>query len=278
MSEKIVTTLTGSGPRQVRLRIRHGQGPAVLLMSGAAQTSGFWRPVIEELPGRLVASFDRPGMGGTPWPGHLPTLAEEVETAVGLVRRLGEPVVLAAHSMAAFHAEALIREHPLLVSGLVLVDPSVEWQTRSPKVQGTGLARTVRAAAGSGLAGLGELCMTIETLLQTTWSAARLRQYLRVHRVKDVYGDPDSLAMATAEVMAYSRQAWDLMDVRTDKPWPGVPTIVLSAENSHAEQEAERQRRLAVLLGAELRTVPGSRHLMMLDAPQAIAEAVVDLS
>ncbi len=277
MTDEIVETATSAGVRAVRFRTRRGDPPAVLLMSGAAQPSEFWRPVVERLEGRLVASYDRPGMGGTPWPGRLPGLAEEVETAAALARQLGPPVVLVAHSMAAFHAEALIREQPGLVRGLVLVDPSVEWQAHRPVLQGSGLARTVRRAAESGLSGLGRVSMGLGTLVQTSWSASRLHGYFQAHRMKEVFGDPESLAMATAEVMAYSRQAWELMEVRARCGWPGTPAVVLSAEHSHAEQEQDRQERLARLLGAELRVVHDSRHLMMLDDPEAIVSAVDDL-
>ncbi|AZZ42506.1 alpha/beta hydrolase [Acidipropionibacterium jensenii] len=278
MTDEIVETPTSAGPRQVRLRIRHGRGPAALLMSGAAQSSELWRPVVEGLPDRLVVSYDRPGMGGTRWPGRLPSLAEEAQTATALARRIRPPVILVAHSMAAFHAEAMIREHPDLVAGLVLVDPSVEWHARRPSPQGSGLAHTVRLAARSGLSGLGELTMATGTLLQTSWSAGRLRGYLRTHRLREVFADPDSLAMSTAELLAYPRQAWELMEVRAHHPWPGTATILLSAEHSHAEQEVDRQDRLARLLGAELRVVHGSRHLIMLDEPGAIAGAIRELS
>jgi pimeloyl-ACP methyl ester carboxylesterase len=250
----------------------------VLLMSGAAQSSGFWYPVVVRMEGRLVASYDRPGMGGTPWPGHLPTLEEEVDTAADLVRRLGAPVVLAAHSMAAFHAEALIREHPDLVSGLVLVDPSVEWQAGPPAGRSIGLARIVRWAAQNGLAGLGRLSMAMATESNSVRSPERLRNYTREHGIREVYSAPDALAMATAEVIGYDRQAWELMTVRSEHEWPGTPTILLSAELSYGEQAEATQERLAKLLGAQMRLVAGSRHLVMLDDPGAIVTAVSDLS
>lgn len=265
------------GGRPVEIRVHHGAGPAVLLMSGAAQPGEYWRPVVDRLEGRMVVSYDRPGMGGTPWPGHLPTLAEEVATAAELAGELSAglgPVVLAAHSMAAFHAEALVREHPDAVAGLVLVDPSVEWPAGPPSRPGPAVARTVGRFAGFGLSGLGRVGAAAATLAQTSWTLPRLRERLSLDRLRQVFGRPESLAMATAELMAYEGQAWDLMGVRRRSPWPGTPTVVLSAECSGAEQENGRQARLAELLGAELRMVPRSRHLMMLDDPGAIAAAV----
>ncbi|AXE38376.1 alpha/beta fold hydrolase [Acidipropionibacterium virtanenii] len=261
------------GGRDVEMRVHHGAAPAVLLMSGAGQPGEYWRPVVEQLGERLVVSYDRPGMGATPWPGRLPGLAEEVATATAMADELG-PLVLVAHSMAAFHAEALAREHPGAVRGLVLVDPSVEWPARSPSQPGTGRARAVARVSGYGLSGLGRAGAVVATLTQTSWSLPRIRRYLSVERLRQIFGQPDSLAMVTAELMAYERQAWDLMEVRERYAWPGTPAIVLSAERSGAEQENGRQERLARLLGAQLWPVPRSRHLMMLDDPATIARAV----
>lgn len=264
------------GGRDVEIRVHHGAGPAVLLMSGAAQPGEYWRPVVEQLGDRLVISYDRPGMGATPWPGHLPSLAEEVATAAGLAGEWGPPVVV-GHSMAAFHAEALVREHPGAVRGLVLVDPSVEWPTTPPTRSEPGAARIVGRAAGYGLSGLGRVGAAAATLSQTSWSLPRIRKYLSVERLRQIFGQPDSLAMVTAELMAYPQQAWDLMEVRHHHLWPGTPAIVLSAERSGAEQENGRQERLARMLGAQLWMAPRSRHLMMLDDPGIIARAVRQL-
>lgn len=278
MTDEIVMTTTRTGERSVHLRTHHGEPLAVLLMSGAAQSSGFWHPVVVRMGDRLVASYDRPGMGGTPWPGHLPTLAEEVDTAADLVRRLGAPVVLVAHSMAAFHAEALIREHPELVCGLVLVDPSVEWQAGPPALRSISLARIVRWAAQNGLAGLGRLSMAMATESNSVRPPEGLRKYMQEHGLREVYSAPDTLAMATAELIGYDRQAWELMTVRSEHEWPGTPTIILSAELSEGEQAEATQQRLAKLLGAQMRVVAGSRHLVMLDDPAAIVSAVSDLA
>lgn len=272
MSSSGWTTRTFGG-RPVEMRVHRGAGPAVLLMSGAAQPGEYWRPVVDRLADRMVVSYDRPGMGGTPWPGHLPTLAEEVATAADLVEELG-PVVLAAHSMAAFHAEALVRQHPATVTGLVLVDPSVEWPTDPPSRPGPAVPRTVGRFARFGLSGLGRAGAAAATLAQSSWTLTRLRAAFSLDRLGQVFGRPESLAMATAELMAYQGQAWDLMGVRRRCPWPGIPAVVLSAERSGAEQENGRQARLAELLGADLRLVPRSRHLMMLDDPGAVAAAV----
>lgn len=261
------------GGRDVEMRVHHGAGPAVLLMSGAGQPGEYWRPVVEQLGDRLVISYDRPGMGATPWPGQLPSLAEEVATGAGLAEEFG-PVTLVGHSMAAFHAEALVRERPGAVLGLVLVDPSVEWLTAPPARSGTGAARTVSRIAGFGLAGLGRIGAGLATLTQSSWTLPRIRRYLSIERLRQIYGQPDSLAMVTAELMAYRSQAWDLMAVRDHHRWPGTPTIVLSAERSGAEQENGRQERLARMLGAQLWMVERSHHLMMLDDPATIARAV----
>lgn len=264
------------GDRQIHVRRRHASGPTVVLLAGAALSMEFWGDLLPRLDGFDVVSYDRPGMGGTDWPGRAPTLDDEVETGLGLLEALGVPVVLVAHSMAAFHAEAMTRRRPELVRGLVLVDPSVEWPTHEPRPIGGGVLHRLAARAAQALTGLGGAVVRIGTDLESTWSTGRVLDFIGGSRLTKVYADPRSLAMATAETLAYERQAWDLMAERSAHPWPGTPTVVLTA-SSGSDEYGPDQARLARLLGGTARVVEDSRHLMMLDRPDAIADAVRSL-
>ena len=46
------------------------EDPVVVLMAGAAASSDFWKPVVDRLQPLDVIAYDRPGLGGTSWPGR----------------------------------------------------------------------------------------------------------------------------------------------------------------------------------------------------------------
>lgn len=252
---------------------REGAGVPVLLMSGCGLAMEFWEPLLPLLSERRVVTYDRPGMGGTPWPGRLPTLADEVASLVALIGIIGAPVVLVAHSMASFHAEGLVRTRPDLVSGVVMVDGSVESPVAAPTdaARGLRLARTVAGVArfrpAAQVARLGWRL--------GTWQQSHHGRRVGFHpRLDEVYLDSDALATATAEAFAYDGQAWDLMSVRAEHPWPDVPTTVLTASGGEGLQWVDLQKDWAAMLRADWRFVEDSGHLMMLDRPGVIAAAI----
>ncbi|OYO20952.1 poly(3-hydroxyalkanoate) depolymerase [Enemella dayhoffiae] len=268
-----VAQVSDFGGRPIRWRENPGAGPAVVLVNGCGLASEHWSEVVRLLPGRQVVRFDRPGMGGTRWPETLPTLAEEVASLAELIAAVGAPALLVAHSMAAFHAEALARVHPELAAGLVLVDGSVEFLTRAPRQRGPALALGVRRLA----AALPALHLgTLVHRVGATWqSYQRNLGHDWDDRFSQFYDDPDAVAMGAAESVAYWQQAWDLLQLRAERPLPEIPVLVLTAADPGGERDwLSRQRRLARLLEGRHLVVEHSRHLMMIDRPDAISDAV----
>lgn len=271
--------LRSLGGRTVVVRSRPGLGSPVVLMAGCGLASDFWRDVVEHFDrDEWLVTYDRPGIGGTPWPGHLPRLDDERATLVELLEGLGRPAVLVGHSMASFIVEAVTRTRPDLVAGVVMVDGSVEWPVTPPRHLTPRLAALVgRATESSALGMVGSLVWHLGTWFQST------HDFRSLHggRLSDVYADADTLAAATAEAMAYERQAWDLIMVRRGHPWPDeLPAVVLTAAQDEAKvrrwtrQWVETQRRWATMLRARHQVITDSRHLMMVDRPRAIVDAV----
>ncbi|WCC79333.1 alpha/beta hydrolase [Cutibacterium equinum] len=288
-SHGAVTSVRQLGGRPIRVVYDDGEGPdanddkpVIVLMAGAAASSDFWKPVVDRLQDFNVVTYDRPGLGGTAWPGRYPDLGEEIDSLTELVEIIQghgdtkEPrkVVLVAHSMAAFHAEAFARLHPDAVAGIVFVDPSVEWPIHPPRERSIALPNAVYKLMDSVAGSLGRNAFAIGVMAQTRRSGKAVWHQFHEHRLHRVYGSPDAMAMAVAEWIAYDRQAWDLMVVRSDHPWPGTSTVLLSAVYSGQEQDLGLHERLAAMLGATLLVVENSHHLMMLDRPEAIADAI----
>lgn len=248
-----------------------GEGPLVLFTGGAGIVADYWTAVTELLPGVHWAALDRPGLGGTPWPGTLPTLAESVTLLAEVVRTLGAPAVLVAQSMAGYHVEALARRHPELVAGLVLVDSSVSFYTSPPRELPVALPRTVhRLARRRALRALGGLLHQVgaSTLVRDP------AQVLRTPALRHPYTDADALAAVVAEYCSWSGQGWDLLGVRSAHPFPDVPVVVLSASSTGGRDWLAKQHRLARMLHARQVVTDEGKHLLMIDQPEMVAEAV----
>lgn len=241
----------------------------VLLLNGAGLVSGGWRTIWQALPDRGVITVDRPGYHGTTRR-HLPTLPGEVRVLARVLDRLGTgPVTVVAHSMASFQAEALARLRPDLVHGVVLVDPSLLVSSgRRP-----GLALPLWNAVRHGLA-LGPV-----RYLARLGFRAGLRS--QTHSPEETercgwehaWDTRTALAAGAGEWLSYGQQADDLHRLRQRQDAAaGTCAVVLQAPPyaSRAEEAALYEAFAQV----ELHEVPGSRHLMMLDAPEQVVAAV----
>lgn len=266
-----VLTLAG---RQVHLDLRPGSGPTVLLLGGCGVPSYVWDAVAERLPDRALVRLDRPGLLNTPWPGTLPQLHEEVATLAALARRTNGPLVVVAHSMAGFHAEALVRQHPGAVAALLLLDGSVEWRPEPPRGMRSWLQTARATRRAMTFAPLSRVGPLVERVVVSAQSRRRTMLDPVSPLSRDTYRRPDAVASVIAEQAAYATQAVDLAKLRETLPWPGTPTVVLTAAGDGGGSGVADQRRLAELLGARQHVIEDSRHLVMIDRPDMVAEQI----
>ncbi|WP_157244422.1 alpha/beta fold hydrolase [Nonomuraea typhae] len=237
--------------------VEDGRGPAVLVAAGMGGAWFHWDAVAAGLaPAHRVIRFDRPGLGRSPAAPEPPTLYGEAARLAALAPSHPEKVAVIAHSVAAWHAEAFARLHPLRVSRVVLVDPSCrERPGRGTSGPGRALGRWLPAFGG-------------------TWAAAALARCVGplAHRLAGGGGDPAGvyregrvLAAAAGEWLAFRDMAADLEEIRREHPYPPVPTLVITAGRTDGCQE-----RLARSLGADHVRLPKAGHQVQLDAPEAI--------
>ena len=258
----------------VRVRVQ-GSGPPVLLLGGCGVPAELWAPVVERLAGATVVRLDRAGGGGTRWPGRLPDLADEVAVLAALLAELDGPAVVAAHSMAGPHAEALTRLHPDLVARLVLVDSSVarDRPRPHPAVVGAGWLALARLARR-----LLRLAPARRLAAEVGWLGSARQTRVRTAAVRDAvrraWSDPEAVAAVVAEQSVEADQLAALDAVRARAPWPGTPAVVLTAAGDGGAGWVADQRRLAGLLSASVVVVEDARHLMMLDCPDVLTAAV----
>jgi pimeloyl-ACP methyl ester carboxylesterase len=260
------------GGRTVHVASQPGAGPPIVLLGGCGVPSFDWDLVADLLPDLALVRLDRPGLLGSPWPAELPQLAAEVATLEALLAIAG-PAIVVAHSMAGFHAEALARQRPDLVVGLVLADGSVELKPPRPMLSrgSLRLARLVRRAMVVPILRL--TCSFVQRLLVAAQSHRRLTEPVD-SLSKQTFRDPDTIASVLAEQAAYTGQAWDLAELRKSYVWPGVSTIVLTAAEKGGARWIAKQAQLAEILNARQVVVEDSRHLIMIDRPDVVAQAV----
>lgn len=259
--------------------VAEGSGtPPVLISSGSGGAWFDWIPVVERLRDRhRVIVFDRPGLGGSPPVRRPAGLRGEACRLAALARWAGPPVIVIAHSLAGFHAEAFARTYPDLVRGMVLVDPSAEPE---PPRHARWLDRLAPVAGlTGGVPGVGVI---------TRLTGPRLRGVV-MRRITErgdvvppayaraVYTKPHVLGTLLAEYAGYRRIAVDLLDLRESVPFPDIPVEVITAlgdvrdggewERVHADLAA------SVPLGRQT-VLPGTGHMVQIDRPEVVAEAV----
>jgi pimeloyl-ACP methyl ester carboxylesterase len=253
--------------------VAEGAGTPPLLLSAGLGGAWFdWIPVTELLRDRhRVISFDRPGLGGSPPVRRPAGLREEAARLAGLARWAGAPVIVVAHSLAGFHAEAFARLYPALVHGLVLVDPSAE--PAEPR-HARRLNRLAAPARLAGLTGIPRLAgPRIRGLVMRT--LAERGDVAPPHLARTVYTRPHVLGTLLAELAGYRLAAADLLALRRTHPFPDVPLSVITALGDADDGWAARHADLAALSPRGRQVIlPETGHLVPTDRPDVIAEAV----
>lgn len=261
--------------------VEEGDGsPPVLVSSGAGGAWFDWIPVTDRLRDRhRVVTFDRPGLGGSPPVRRVAGLRDEADRLAALARRAGAPVIVVAHSIAGFHAEAFARIHPELVRGMVLVDPSAE--PDEPRHA----RRLSRLAPAAGIAGRAAGLTGIARLAGPRIRRLVLRRMTERGDVappeltRAVYTRPHVLGALLAEHATYRQLAAELLALRRSTGFPRIPLRVITAlgdvegpawEHAHAQLTALSPDGRQIVL-------PRTGHMVQIDRPEIVAEAVEGL-
>lgn len=240
---------------------RAGSGPTVVFLhywGGSART---WRETIDLLPGRDVLALDFRGWGRSralPPPYSLRQYAADVAdvlSAEGVT-----DFVLVGHSMGGKVAQLVAAGRPSGLHGLVLVAPGpampAEHVTREYREFLSHAYDDAEAASRS----------RDDVLTATPLNDEQQRRVLE-----------DSLSASVG-----ARLEWPLNGIAEDISDRAVlidtATIVLAAENDVVEPaEVLRSNLVPFIPHAQLRVTPKSGHLIPLEAPKAVAEAIEDL-
>jgi poly(3-hydroxyoctanoate) depolymerase len=266
------------------VEVHHADAPTVALFeAGLGLPLDVWRPVVEHLRDVCCILADRPGLGGsTPWE-HAPVLADHVALISDVLAACsidpGARVALVGHSYAGILVKAFARTHPERVAALVLVDPSLAPQEagtttlveRYPEVARdlanrlSGIGRWLGwAFASGGTVGLGAGGPAASS-------------------IADAYEDPEHQQASMDELLRIGDEASELLVLAEDHPLPDVPILIVGAARWPGPVPLRRRRWLSELAQRADELGPGAwvvdiegAHLLMLDDPAALAEAIGD--
>ncbi|GGP35068.1 hydrolase [Streptomyces abikoensis] len=226
-------------------------------------SAGTWDAVVGKLPAdSATVRFDQRGWGSSrtlPGPYHLDRLADDV---IDVVEGLAlDRFVLVGHSMGGKVAQLAAARHPEGLAGLALVAPA---PPRPPA--------SVTAEYQRFLAHAYDSARTVEEALDHALTATRLEGAVRNAAVRDSLASDDA-----------AREEWPLRGIAADITDAAgaisVPVLVLAGEDDRVEPpHVLRACLLPHVPHARFDTVPGSGHLLPLEAPEAVAAALADFA
>jgi pimeloyl-ACP methyl ester carboxylesterase len=268
--ETKVTTETTT--RNLRVRVaggtidvrRQGQrGPTLVFAHYWGGSAGTWDAVVERLPAdRDTVRFDQRGWSSSqtlPGPYHLDQLADDL---IDVVEQLGlDRYVLVGHSMGGKVSQLAAARHPSGLAGLALLAPAPPQPPASvtPEYQ-------------QFLAHAYDSPQTVEQALDHALTAIALEGTVRDTVVRD--------SLASDGV---PRHEWPLrgiaQDVTNAAKAIDVPVLVLAGEHDQVEPpHVLREHLMPHIPHARFEVVPGSGHLLPLEAPRAVVAALEDFT
>jgi pimeloyl-ACP methyl ester carboxylesterase len=243
-------------------------GPAVVLVHCWTGHRGFWGAVARQLvaDGHRVVLYDQRGHGTSTMGDERPSV-ERLGTDLRQVLEALDvsDAVLAGHSMGGMAVQALAIEHPEVVAerarGIVLVATASRVVARPipPAVAnlltGGGLARRPGGRAG----------------------LAFIRPVVgRAPRLAHVTATRDAFEATSAEVRAGFLVAMSHMDLRDGLAEVDLPVKVLVGTQDRLTPPRLARRLAASVPGAELVVLPGAGHMLPLEEPDRVTQAILE--
>lgn len=251
-----------------------GAGPVLLLLHGTGASTHSWRDLAPLLAPRFtVVMPDLPGHGFTAAPPpDLLSLGGMAGGITALLRALGvAPHAILGHSAGAAIGARLCLDGAAAPERLVAINGAL-----LPLGGWAGMVFGPAARLMVALPGVSRLFAwqardhaAVERLLRNTGSTLRpegVEFYARLFR------RPGHLA-ATLGMMA----AWDLPGLARDLPRLATPLTLLVGKQDRTIRPTEARRLQAILPAAQVIALPGLGHLAHEEAPELVAQRILEL-
>ena len=244
-----------------------GDGPVVVLSHCWTGSRAVWGPVAERLvaDGCRVVLYDQRGHGGSTdgdRPHSIPMLGDDLRAVLTEVD--ARDAVLVGHSMGGMSVQSFLTEHPVefkeRVRGVVLV-------ATAAKV----LGRAIPPSLATRLMGEGAL----EWSRRGSVGYVMARRSLgRGARRADVELTLDGLARTNGIARAGFLAAMAGMDLHAGLQAIDVPTTVLVGNRDRLTPPRLARELVSSIPGARLVVLPGAGHMLPLEAPDEIVDAI----
>lgn len=266
----------------------HG-APVVVLDSGLGDGAWSWSAVQDQIATRTrVCSYDRAGYGrSSPGPEPRDTRAIVDDLAAMLkAAHVRGPYVLVGHSLASFDVRLFAFTRPKAVAGMVLVDPSADWQMRrmaavAPKIV------ALNAAAYGGMRPCAEAPRPPERAKLCALTPPGLPPQAQAFMV-EVRG-PDFYRAMLAELDAFGMADNQQLEAAR-RPLGAMPLVVLTAGSMTmpglSPEESDAVHGVWTTMHDEIaglssrgvnRTVSGTTHYIHQIKPQVVTDAVFEV-
>jgi pimeloyl-ACP methyl ester carboxylesterase len=195
------------------------------------------------------------------------------------------PYVVVGHSVGGLYAEAFARLRPELTGGLVLVDadlpPDASDAARPRGRVPQSVGRTTASSLSAMLRGRRLRFAGPALRRAMVWSGSvRATDPLLPARREALYSDPSTLVGMLDEQLGYRALARAVAGLGSARPLPDVPVTLVAAarwgrpvRRRHSSW-VNAQLHRAAALGADLVVADNAAHLVMLDAPDIVAQAI----
>ena len=240
------------------------QPVSVVLLHGQPGTAAVWARVRALLPpDLLVVAPDRPGYGSNPAPAM--GLADNADQVAAALRSTGGANIVVGHSWAGGVALALARRHAELVGGLVLVSSL-----------GPGAILLVDRILAAPVVGPALVASAFR--LGAPLARRRLRSMTTDERevAQIVQANPRGRVWRSFLVEQRAMLA-ELPGLVAGLPGIDAPAMVLAGERDHLVPLDTARALASGIPSAQLRILAGVGHDLPLEAPEAVASAIVEL-
>jgi pimeloyl-ACP methyl ester carboxylesterase len=240
-----------------------GAGPPLILIHGIGASRHSWDGLIRHLKADFrCISYDLRGHGRSPLPKPPYTLDDLVEDLEALRWELHiEKAHFAGHSLGGMIGPAYARRYPDRVLSLGLYSTAA-FRTEDDAAKVRGVVAAMRdKGIPPVLAALKERWFTAEF-------AARRPEVIE-RRMQQVIDTDSEVFLSVFDIYAETEMA----------PWIGEirqPSLVLTGENDGGCNPRLNAQIAAAMPNADLVVLPGLRHAILLEAPEAVAAPVLD--
>jgi pimeloyl-ACP methyl ester carboxylesterase len=238
---------------------RHGAGEPLVLLHGVGLDRTIWDPLLPYLEGFEVVLCDLPGHGASPalaGPTDLAALAAAVREVVD------RPAHVVGFSLGGLVAERLALDEPDGVRSLTLVATVAD---RDEAARAAVRRRLASAAAN--------LHGSFEAALARWFGGglgARAPRHVANVRAALHRADPASYLACYAVFAEADAEVWP------ELPRIAAPVLAITGAEDAGSTPAMAAKIAAAVPDGRAETVPHARHLLPLEAPEALARAIIE--